>query len=105
MRTTAAKPNEDAFAPIKAAFDARVAALKLLVVDVRAKITNLYKFCDSVFGDSQEMIILETELTINSFASRFISRYGSEEYFAHNQDLLFYERQLEIANELDRMNI
>ena len=100
-----AKTGEDAFAIIKADFDGRVAELKKLALDARQKITNLYNFCDGVFGESQEMIILATELTINQYASRFISRYGSEEYFAHNQDLLFYERQLEIVTELENMNL
>ena len=99
------KAGEEAFAIIKQDFDSRVAELKKLALDARQKITNLYNFCDGVFGESQEMIILATELTINHYASRFISRYGSEEYFAHNQDLLFYERQLEIVTELEKMEL
>ena len=99
------KTGEEAFALIKADFDGRVAELKKMALDARQKITNLYNFCDGVFGESQEMIILATELTINQYASRFISRYGSEEYFAHNQDLLFYERQLEIVTQLENMDI
>ena len=97
--------GEAAFAVIKADFDSRVATLKKMALDARQKITNLYSFCDSVFGESKEMIILATEMTINQYASRFISRYGSEEYFAHNQDLLFYERQLEIVSELENMDL
>lgn len=100
-----ANTGETAFSVIKADFDRRVAALKAQAMETREKITNLYNFCDGVFGESQEMIILETELTINHYASRFISRYGSEEYFSHNQDLLFYERQLEIVTELENMDI
>lgn len=99
------KTGEAAFARIKSVFDGRVAALKEQAKDARTKITNLYNFCDGVFGESQEMIILATELTINHYASRFISRYGSEEYFSHNQDLLFYERQLEIVTELEKMDV
>ena len=95
--------GEAAFAVIKADFDTRVAELKKMALDARRKITNLYNFCDGVFGESKEMIILATEMTINQYASRFISRYGSEEYFSHNQDLLFYERQLEIVSELESM--
>ena len=99
------KTGEEAFAVIKADFDRRVASLKEQAKDTREKLSNMYDFCDGVFGDSQELIILETELTINSYASRFISRYGSKEYSAHNQDLLFYERQLEIVNELENMDL
>lgn len=100
-----ARSGDAAFAVIKADFDRRVADLKESAKDTRKKMSNLYAFCDAVFGESKEMIILETELTINKYASRFISRYGSEEYFSHNQDLLFYERQLEIANELESVEL
>ena len=31
----------------------------------------------------------------------YIGRYGCKEYFAHNKELLFYERQKEIITELD----
>jgi len=102
---TQSTTGEEAFAVIKADFDGRVAELKKMALDARRKITNLYNFCDGVFGESKEMIILATEMTINQYASRFISRYGSEEYFAHNQDLLFYERQLEIVSELEDMEL
>ena len=102
---TQSTTGEEAFAVIKADFDGRVAELKKMAPDARRKITNLYNFCDGVFGESKEMIILATEMTINQYASRFISRYGSEEYFAHNQDLLFYERQLEIVSELEDMEL
>ncbi len=95
--------GDGAFAVIKADFDKRVASLKELALSTRKKITNLYTFGDGVFGKSQEMIILETEMTINNYASRFISRYGSDEYFSHNSDLLFYERQMEIASKMDEV--
>ena len=102
---TQSATGEEAFAIIKSDFDGRVAELKKMALDARQKITNLYNFCDGVFGESKEMIILATEMTINQYASRFISRYGSEEYFSHNQDLLFYERQLEIVTELENMEL
>jgi len=49
------------------------------------------------------MLILVTELTIRSYGARFISRYGCKEYFAHNKELLFYERQKEIIAELEEL--
>jgi hypothetical protein len=57
-----------------------------------------------VFGEGQELLILVTELTVNHYASAFISRYGCEEYFKHNKQLLFYERQKEISVELELLD-
>ena len=65
----------------------------------------MFAFCEDAFGEGQELLILVTELTINSFTSRFISRYGCKEYFAHNKELLFYERQKEIIAELEELKL
>ena len=50
-------------------------------------------------------MILVTELTISCYGARFISRYGCKEYFAHNKELLFYERQKEIITELEELEL
>ena len=51
------------------------------------------------------MLILVTELTISYYSARFISRYHCEEYFAHNKELLFYERQKAIIQELEQLDL
>ena len=68
-------------------------------------LSNAFAFCEEVVGEGQELLILVTELTINPHASRFISRYGCKEYFAHNKELLFYERQKEIITELESLEL
>ena len=62
-------------------------------------------FCEEAFGEGQEMLILVTELTISYYGARFISRYGCKEYFNHNKELLFYERQKEIITELEKLEL
>ena len=69
-----------------------------------AGLSNLFAFCREAFGDeSQEMLILVTELTASPSAARFIGRWGSPEYFEHNRELLFYERRQDIAGDIDRL--
>jgi hypothetical protein len=70
-----------------------------------SKLTNAFLFCEEVFGEGQEVLILVTELTINPYSASFISRYGCDEYFKHNKELLFYERQQEILTKLDDLKI
>ena len=65
----------------------------------------MFKFCEDVFRDGQEMVILVTELTISYYGAHFISRYGCKEYFDHNRELLFYERQKEIISELESLEL
>lgn len=74
-------------------------------VTVGKRLSNVFLFCEEVFAEGQEMLILVTELTINPHSARFISRYGCKEYFAHNKELLFYERQKEIIKEIEKLDL
>ena len=56
---------EKAFAEIKKSFDQRVKALKRSTTAAGKTLKNLFAFCDEVFPDGQEILILVTELTIN----------------------------------------
>ena len=104
IRKTPADGNE-AFALLKKDFDGRTKALKKHAEEAGQKLSNMFKFCEDVFAEGQEMVILVTELTISSYGARFISRYGCKEYFAHNKELLFYERQKEIIAELEELEL
>ena len=78
-------------------------SVKKQAEDAGKKLSNMFRFCEEVFGEAQEILILVTELTIRYYDARFISRYGCKEYFAHNKELLFYERQMELIAELDNL--
>jgi len=97
--------GSDAFKLLKAEFDKRTKALKKQADAAGKQLSNVFLFCEEVFGEGQEMLILVTELTISYYGARFISRYGCKEYFAHNKELLFYERQKEIIRELETLEL
>lgn len=100
------EPNGTAaFQIAKAAFDARVQEMQKEAKAAGQKLSHVFQFCDEVFAEGQELLILVTELTINYYAAKFISRYGCPEYFAHNKELLFYERQQEIIAELEQLEL
>ena len=99
------KDNSDAFKLIKSEFDKKTNELKKLADKTVKILSNAFVFVEEVFSDGQEMLIMVTELTINPYSARFISRYGCKEYFAHNKELLFHERQKEIIAEIERMKL
>ena len=94
-----------AFKIAKEDFDARVKALKSHAAQAGQQLSNVFRFCEEVFAEGQEMLILVTELTISYYAAKFIGRYGCPEYFAHNKELLFYERQQEIISEIEKLEL
>ena len=93
------------FAAVKTDFDGRTAALRQEAETVKKDLSHTFTFLEEAFRNGQEMLIFVTELTANMYASRFIGRYGCEEYFKHNKDLLFYERQKEIIRELELLDL
>lgn len=94
-----------AFQLLKESFDSRTKALKKQANAAGKQLSNVFVFCEEVFGEGQELLILVTELTISYYGAHFISRYGCKEYFNHNKELLFYERQKEIITELEKLEL
>ncbi len=95
----------EGFAILKTAFDNSVSEMKAHAKKVSEQMSNLFRFCEEVFREGQEILLLVTELTVSESCATFISRYGCPEYFSHNKDLLFYERQQEIIEQLDILEL
>ena len=91
----------DAFKVLSSRYNKKVNKLKLSVGETKKVLSNSFKFCEEVFDEGQELLIFVTELTMNPSSAQFISRYGCEEYFKHNKELLFYDRQKQIIQELN----
>jgi hypothetical protein len=95
----------EAFKLLKAEFDSRTKVLKKQADAAGKQLSNVFIFCEEVFDEGQEMLILVTELTISYYGAHFISRYGCKEYFDHNKELLFYERQKEIIQQIENLDL
>ncbi|MCR5142231.1 MAG: MoxR family ATPase [Ruminococcus sp.] len=85
---------------IKKNFKSETDHLREISLEAGKMLDNAFFFCEDVFGEGQEMIILVTELTINFYSSHFITRYGCKKYFEYNKAMLFYERRKELAKEI-----
>lgn len=79
---------------------------KLWVAEVKQHMNNAFRFIERIDTKIDRiLVVIVTNLTLNQHSSKFISRYGCEEYFKHNKELLFYERQMDIIRELELMDI
>jgi len=97
--------SESALKIIKSDFDKRVTRLNKEADKAGIKLSNFFRFAEDVFGEGQELLVMVTELTMNYHTARFISRFGSKEYFAHNKQLLFFERQKNLILEIENLNL
>ncbi|MDR2530838.1 MAG: MoxR family ATPase [Oscillospiraceae bacterium] len=75
----------------------------LAIAEVSAALENVFAFFETAFGDSQEMVILVSELTVTKRAARFISAHGCPAYFRHNKSLLFHERGKQLQSAIDAL--
>lgn len=103
--TIDAKTGDDAFKNVKKDFDSRVKEMRKTAKDSGSVLNNLFVFCEEVFEEGHEILIVVTELTTNYYTAKFIADYGCDKYFEHNKDLLFFERQKEIIGELEELKL
>ena len=96
---------ESAFKIVKKEYNAKVKNLSRSADAVKKRLSNMFLFSEDAFGEGQELLIIVTELTTNYNSARFISEFGCEEYFRHNKELLFYERQREIITKIEDLGI
>ena len=98
------KNGADAFKSAKVILDKYVAEMKKEINGASRKMTNALSFCNECFSKGQEVLIIVTEFTSNKYISKFIGKYGLDEYYKHNKDLLIYERNQEIMQELAELD-
>ena len=96
--------NETSFELIRRDYEQKIAAHTKKVELIKSNVENVFKFVEEVFGDGQEMVILVAELTTRYAAAKFISTFGSDAYFKHNKEVLFYERKQELLAKIDELN-
>ena len=101
MKIADEEDAESAFKIVKKEYNMQVKSLSKAADTVKKKLSNMFLFSEEVFGEGQEILIIVTELTANYNSARYISEFGCDEYFRHNKELLFYERQKEIITKIE----
>ena len=94
---------DEAVKILRSEFDASTRSIKRRAGEIGKHLDHVFSFMEKVFGDGQEILILVTELTASEAAARYIAQYGCDAYFRHNRSLLFYERQLDVMKEIDKL--
>lgn len=97
--------GEQAFSCVKELFDTKVQKMKERTEKVKNELHFLFTFTEQAFEGGNELLILVTELTVNANSSRFIARFGSEDYRKHNSELMISERQGEMMKEIEALDL
>lgn len=51
------------------------------------------------------MLLLVTEVTVRDYCVKLFTKWGCDEYFKYNQDLLFYERNQGLLSEISELDL
>ena len=96
---------EETFDIIRENYSARISTHDRHAAAARIKLDNLFTAAEELWGDGKEMLLILTELTADPDTVGFISIYGCDAYYRHNKNLLFNERDLEIKEEIRKLEI
>jgi hypothetical protein len=105
LRLENTSDSAKAFGILKTSFDTEVTKMKEENTTIQSRLHNLFAFSEVAFMDGNEVLVLVTELTVNTYSSRFIATYGSPDYTKHNEDLMLHERQDDIMNEINALEL
>ncbi|MCH5344791.1 MAG: AAA family ATPase [Acetatifactor sp.] len=94
-----------AFDFLKDRYDRQVTHMKRDTERTGNELHALFAFVEEAFAEGNEMLILVTELTVNSFSSQFIATFGSEDYQRHNKELMLSERSQDIQAQIAELDI
>lgn len=94
-----------AFGLLKNRFDVQVARMRKDTEEVKEKLHHLFVFAEEAFAQGNEMLILVTELTVNTASAQFIASFGCSDYQRHNQELMLTERQDDIKAQIAELGL
>ena len=96
--------SEGAFQLVKAKFEQKVGEVKQETEQCKEHLHHLFVFADEVFAEGNEMLILVTELTVNTYTAKFISMFGSPDYQKHADSMMLSERQSDIQSQIAQLD-
>ena len=97
--------GEEAFLFLKKRFDSQVEAMKAQTQKVKEQLHFLFLFVEEVFAEGNEMLVLVTELTVGAYSAKFIARFGSEDYQKYQKELMLSERQNDMIEQINNLEI
>lgn len=91
----------EAGASAKDFYNGEVVKLKEMIAKEQSRIGNLFGRMDEMFGpESNEMLVLVTELTLNAQAANFFANYKNEAYSSHISLLMVGDRRENLRKEI-----
>ena len=95
----------EAYGFLKEKYTALVVRMKQETEKVQGELHALFSFVEEAFDKGNELLILVTELTVNTTSAQFIATFGSPDYQRHNQELMLSERSDDIKAQIAELKL
>ena len=93
------------FTVLETLFHKDTALFKQDVLRIQDKLQQLFRFLEETYGNENEILIAVSSLTGNKDCVTFINQFGCDAYFAHNKDLLYFERQQDLEQKIETIGL
>ena len=92
--------SDEPFETVRNKYNAELALVKDRSVRLKEELSYLFDFASRAFKEGNEMLILVTEMTVNTYTSKFIARYGCDEYMKYKDEMMLEERTGALKEEI-----
>lgn len=99
----AVSDDRDVFELVRSEFEKEAEALEIHTEMTLEQLEYAFDFMEAAFGESREMVVFITELSVNSDAVKFLEENECPRYYMYNKTLLFEDRQADIHDTLSRI--
>ena len=94
-----------AFEHVRAEFVKETEHREQTIAEVTENLECAFDFMERAFGESQEMVVFITELTVNFYAAKFLSENESGRFYKYNKGLLANECRASIISGIEEVEM
>ncbi len=98
-----AEGAEGAFAIVQERFASESDLVEETAITASEQLEFAFDFMEQAFGESQEMVVFITELSVNKFAVWFLQNNDCDRYYMYNKSLLMESNEAGIRNQLEEI--
>ncbi len=92
---------EGVYSHLKQMYHDRILELKRETDLTKSRLHALFVFTERAFGQGNEMLVLVTELTGNTYGARFLAAFGSDDYAKYSEAMMLSERRNELLGQIE----
>ena len=103
VKTQGITESKEAFECVRAEFVKEDAKREQIISAVAENLECAFDFMERAFGESQEMAVFITELTVNFYGAKFLSENECGRFYKYNKGLLANERRASILGGIEEV--